>query len=482
MSFGTADAASRSWRSGQFLYTSMQVTQWTFAALRLVLLLASLLLLSWMINYNPVSWDLRENRAFSLSEQSKIALDGLQEPIQLTVFVAGGQEAGLQRTLHAYSEYSPLAQVRLVDPQAEPLLAESYEVKDYGVLIVDAGDRIQRVETIEEPQITNAILAVSRGEPVAICFLAGHGERNWNDKERGGLSHAAEVLRQTNYDPVPIVLASQPDVPGECRVVIVAGPENDLLPSERQALRRYLESGGRALILAESGDAVPEIAGLLDDYGLLLHDDVIIDTAKNAQAMGLGLEVPLVDRYEAHPITESFRLMSLYPTSRSITVAESVPPELEVRVLATSTRSSWGETELGSGRAARWDEGEELAGPLPLVIAVAAAVKETPSARQLRLRRGEPELTGDPIMVVFGDIDFASNAYFNFQGNGDLFLNSVSWLSGQTELISIRPKDPLNKRVTLTNFRRFMVFLIVIMLLPLSSTIVRFVIYFNYRK
>lgn len=32
-------------------------------------------------------------------------------------------------------------------------------------------------------------------------------------------------------------------------------------------------------------------------------------------------------------------------------------------------------------------------------------------------------------LVVFGDVDFASNAYLNLSGNSDLFLNTVSWLA-----------------------------------------------------
>src|SRR5919204_421660 len=44
-------------------------------------------------------------------------------------------------------------------------------------------------------------------------------------------------------------------------------------------------------------------------------------------------------------------------------------------------------------------------------------------------------------LVVFGDSDFASNNYLNLSGNRDLFLNTVSWLAEEENLIAIRPKE-----------------------------------------
>jgi ABC-type uncharacterized transport system involved in gliding motility auxiliary subunit len=52
---------------------------------------------------------------------------------------------------------------------------------------------------------------------------------------------------------------------------------------------------------------------------------------------------------------------------------------------------------------------------------------------------------------VFGDSDFASNAYLGFAGNRDLLMNTVGWLSQQENLISIRPKEPDDRRITLTS-------------------------------
>jgi len=51
---------------------------------------------------------------------------------------------------------------------------------------------------------------------------------------------------------------------------------------------------------------------------------------------------------------------------------------------------------------------------------------------------------------VIGDSDFASNSVLGVQGNRDFFMNTVGWLSQQENLISIRPKESDDRRITLT--------------------------------
>ena len=53
-------------------------------------------------------------------------------------------------------------------------------------------------------------------------------------------------------------------------------------------------------------------------------------------------------------------------------------------------------------------------------------------------------------MVTIGDSDFAANAGLGIQGNRDLFMNIIGWLSQQENLISIRAKEPDDRRITLT--------------------------------
>ena len=95
-------------------------------------------------------------------------------------------------------------------------------------------------------------------------------------------------------------------------------------------------------------------------------------------------------------------------------------------------------------RDAAYTEGVDTPPPLSLAVAV-----------ELKDENGETEedaLSEDPTdaesaetrtrIVVFGDSDFASNAYFANSGGGGLFLNAINWLTLEEDLIAIRPVDP----------------------------------------
>ena len=40
-------------------------------------------------------------------------------------------------------------------------------------------------------------------------------------------------------------------------------------------------------------------------------------------------------------------------------------------------------------------------------------------------------------LIVFGDADFASDAFFSQYANGDMFINAIDWAGGQTQLINL---------------------------------------------
>ena len=52
--------------------------------------------------------------------------------------------------------------------------------------------------------------------------------------------------------------------------------------------------------------------------------------------------------------------------------------------------------------------------------------------------------------VVFGSSAWAANSFLNFNGNRDLALNTMNWLSSDEDLISIRPKEQEDRRITMT--------------------------------
>jgi ABC-type uncharacterized transport system involved in gliding motility auxiliary subunit len=70
--------------------------------------------------------------------------------------------------------------------------------------------------------------------------------------------------------------------------------------------------------------------------------------------------------------------------------------------------------------------------------------------------------------VVYGNSAFAANGAFGLQGNGNLFLNTVSWLAQDENFISIRPKSPDDRRITMTDAQGRLVSYVLVLLLPVG--------------
>jgi ABC-type uncharacterized transport system involved in gliding motility auxiliary subunit len=85
-------------------------------------------------------------------------------------------------------------------------------------------------------------------------------------------------------------------------------------------------------------------------------------------------------------------------------------------------------------------------------------------------------------LVVYGDSDFASNSGFGLQGNGNLFLNTISWLAQDESFISIRPKDPEDRRLTMTEAQGRLVSYVMLLFLPVGVLLAGVSVWMKRRK
>ena len=188
--------------------------------------------------------------------------------------------------------------------------------------------------------------------------------------------------------------------------------------------------------------------------------------------MGASESIPLVLQYENHKITERLKnIMTFFPLVRSIQPENTPPSGVTVETLFKSNERSWGETDLGS-RAASFDPQKDLKGPLPLAVAITKEIKPSSDKGSALKSR----------MVVVGTSNFSINSYFPEQGNGNLFLNMVSWLSEDEDLISIRPKDPQDRRMLLSQSQVSMLRLFAIILLPGIALVAGIIVVLNRRR
>jgi ABC-type uncharacterized transport system involved in gliding motility auxiliary subunit len=254
--------------------------------------------------------------------------------------------------------------------------------------------------------------------------------------------------------------------------VIVAGPRNDFLAPEVEALKKYLDKQGKLLLELDPPDkvdspALTNLVALAHDWGIQAGNNIVVDVSGMGRAIGTDASVPIVaPPYPAHPITQRFGMMTAFPLAREASpVSGGVNGHVAQSFIETGPRS-WAETDLKSlmttGEVSLDESKGDKKGPIPLGSAVSAAA--APAAPP---KPGEPDAPKPETRVaVIGDSDFAANGTLGMPGNRDLFMNTIGWLSQQDNLISIRPKEADDRRITLTATQESNIFWLSLLIVP----------------
>jgi ABC-type uncharacterized transport system involved in gliding motility auxiliary subunit len=329
------------------------------------------------------------------------------------------------------------------------------------VLVVEKGDKRERLSSDSEQDLTNAIIKVNRSGKKMVCLAEGEGERSGEESGDRGYSGVKASLTKSLYDVKNVFLLREKKVPSDCTVLVVAGPEKDLLPETTAAIRDYVKAGGKALVMVEPElkEPYPNLVSLLAEWNMEAGKDVVVDVSGMGQLFGFSELAPLAIEYPYHTITNSFRLPTLYGGARSLQAGKATIEGVSAQDLVKTSEQSWAESDLAMKGPIKFEDGQDRMGPIALaavatVRGAAPAPAPTPAASPAPAASpspsAEPPKAPEGRVVAVGDADFASNALLGFQGNQDFFLNTIAWLAEDTDLISIRPKEPENQAMFLS--------------------------------
>ena len=435
--------------------------------------LAILAGLNYVAYKRPLRKDFTKNQRYSLSEQTKKVVRGLKEDVRVLYFQ---RSADLARDpaadrLKDYEALSPHVKAEFVDPLARPARAREYEVRGpWPIAVVERGETRERAQSASEQDLTNAFIKVTRAGKKTVCFAEGEGERDIDDSGEGGFSSARDALAKSQYETRKVVLAREAKVPDDCTVLVVAGPQTDLLPRGGRR-RRDLGQGGRQ----GPRDDRPSLQGAPGQRGRPAQE--VQPGGRGGPGGGRLRDGPALRDLRASrrswpPRTRTtrspadFRVMTAFHEARSVQAGTGTTDGVSAQNLLQTSPASWAETDLSLKPPIRLDEGKDRAGPVSLGAVATVTVPEAPSPSPSPVASPSPGASPSPAagdeeeapkpprkegrVASFGDSDFASNALLAFQGNRDLFLNTVAWLAEDADLISIRPKEPEDQRLILT--------------------------------
>ena len=471
----------------------------------IILFLALTTLLYVILAIQEFRFDTTANKQFTLAKQTVNALTELDEEIEAIAFFVPTDQLQQQlryqaeTLLYEFAQTSDKFTFRFVDPELDPSTARRYGVTDFGTIVLEnkfTGKRHPiHTPPVTEQDFTSGLFVVTGEMQKVVYFLIGHGERVPSDvTSEQAIGLAARGIISDNYRVDTLNLFKEGEVPDNAAVVIAAGPSRGFLTrgtNEEELLKEYLEKGGNMLVLADP-DIPRDWRRLLHPWGVALVSTVEIpeeidDTdnlwnrsaARAFPAPGMIVDqgssvtgsprTPILEPLSYNRNTEEFG--NTYPRENPITITSNldvtffpnavgvtsslppqfIPPSMKIIPLAVTSFESW--------ITARDDDDDfdpklDRLGPVAVAVAVESygpIPGELDADNQPRvITLGETPTR----LVVFGDVDFASNRWFNAFSNRDFLLNSVNWLTGDYDLISIRPKTTVFRELV-TNKEEF---------------------------
>jgi ABC-type uncharacterized transport system involved in gliding motility auxiliary subunit len=422
------------------LLNARQTKYAAYAALYVIVILAIVSVANVLANRYNKSYDSTANKRYSLSDQTAKIVKGLKQDAVITYY---DKQSGFQPAkdlLDRYSTLSPRIRVKFVDVEKNPQVARAAGVTKLATSFVEIGTKKEEAKSVTESEVTGAIIRDLKTTARTVCFVSGSGEHQIDDTQRNGFSRLKDILAKDQYASKSISLLEKAEIPSDCTVVVIAGPQSEYVQPAVDAIKKYVEQGGRALIMLDAPLKIGRptadntaLTEVLQSWGVSMDKDLLLDLSPVGQLMGLGPEIALVSTYDSHPIVDAMKGTATgFPLSRSLTVKNT--DKTNVQKLFESSASSLATAKLDSPNVNPSDPKNQKG---PLTIGAAGSYttgKENSEGR----------------FVVIGSSSWAANSFITFNGNSDLASNALNWLASDEDLISIRPKEQENRTVNMT--------------------------------
>jgi ABC-type uncharacterized transport system involved in gliding motility auxiliary subunit len=412
-----------------------------YAATYIIIILAVLVVANFLANRYNKAFDATANKRFTLSDQTKKVVGDLKQDITIQYFDRPTGMTTGKDLLDRYANLSPKVHVEYIDLLKKPQLARAANISREGTAVVVNGSKKEEAKTLDEEGVTGALIRTLKGGDRTVCVASGSGEHRIDDTTSDGFTDFQTLVQKDNYKVKSISLLEKAEVPADCTTLVIGGPSGDYIQPAVDAIKKYIEGGGRALIMLDpplkigrkeisDNDA---LTAMLTEWGVTPEKNLVLDDNPMSQLVGVGPEVPLITSYESHPIVNDLVGKATgFPVARSLETKDGAKTKL-TKLFSTS-KNSFSTYDLHSAEI-KVDPNKDKKGPFALAV---AGTYDT----------GKPNSQGR--FVVVGNSRWAANSFLRFNGNRTLLLNMLNWLSSDEDLISIRPKEQEDRRINLT--------------------------------
>lgn len=401
-----------------------------YSGLYTAIVIAALVVINVLADRHNKSVDTTSNKRFSLADQTEKIVKNLKNEVKATYFDRAGRFDNARGMLDRYANLSSNFKVEYLDIDKDRQKALAMGARASGTLILDNGARKEEAKAVTEQEITGALVRLQQTGQQTVCALEGHGERTFESPDAGGLSVAKQALERNNVKTQAVKFQEKPEIPMACTIILSAGPTRDYSDDAVKAIKAFVDGGGDALFLLtpaikaprEEVDANPKLTDLLASWNIAAGNDLVI--APQAAVV--------IEEFAQHPIVRDLngRLPVVTLLARSL----DVKPGAEK--LFSTPSDVYATKTLDVAKLQSVEPPKDVKGPITLGAATTVGSKDS----------GDLKKQGR--VVVIGSADWVGSNLINRYGNRDLFLNAINWLGAEEDLISIRPREPEDRRLT----------------------------------
>jgi len=443
--------------------------------------LAVVIVINVLVDQIPGKLDLTQNKIYTLAPETYKLLDSLKTDVTVTTIgKPGSEDPTVKAVLAKYAAHGGHVKLATVDPDLNPGWAKQYDTTGQGLgagsLVVASGKKFKTIGQYDmynydtsnydptnpnsaprltslsiEQRVTSAIQYVTAAKNVTIYQLTGHGEATLASL---GLTTA---VGNENYEVKDLNLLTDKTVPPDADIVLVMAPKKDISAEDADKLRAYLAGGGRMVVLLDvitAANPTPNLAGVLATYGVQVRNVVVVEGDTNKVAAQNPLFI--IPNLEYHDILSPLRTNNydmVLIGAQAIKTLDLKKRTLKIEPLLTSSARSYGKVDIANAKSVDRAPGD-IAGPFDLAVAITDPAQDAGGQ--------------DTRLVVVGNVKFLQGGMpGQVPGNGDFFMNSIGWLRGQKDSITIRPKDVSQMRLSMSQLEALLFSGLVVVILPL---------------
>jgi ABC-type uncharacterized transport system involved in gliding motility auxiliary subunit len=437
-------------------FTGRQAKYGSNAFVMVIAFLGILVVINYL-GYNYTKrWDLTADKTHTLAAETLKTLKTLPTPVTADAFYSSRLNSDSAKSVLEDYKYNSGGKFTysFINPDSNPVAAQQAGVQQDGTVVLHLGSHTEKITSNppSEQDMTSALVRLINPGQRNVYFLTGHGEMDpTGSNSNRSYANAKNALTAKNYTVKQLNLLTDHVVPTDANVIVIAGPEKPLSADEIKPLQDFLGKGGAVIVMedpipvtqfGESDDPLADY--LAKSWNIDLGKDIVVDQSSNNLAVAIGVT------YGSSAITQPLNGMyTIFPTARSVILKTGSTSSTGVSLVNTSTQS-WSETDfaaLAENKVA-FDAAKDKQGPISLAV----SVQDTATNSHL---------------VVIGDADFAGDTFFNQYGNGDFFVNTIDWASGQQNIISLTPKQSTTRVILAPQgYMMNLIFLGVVIVLP----------------